>query len=118
MEKLFTPGKWFVAFCAIFVVVFVVRNYVRMSRIEAESKSYGETVFDWRYEPGRLKSTCEMLDAKVLKSDDNSATVEVSGKQHLSDLDKAGPDKTVECKAVVYIYRQDNHWQLGSIEVR
>ena len=139
MEKLFTPGKWFVGFCAIFVCIFMVRNYVHDEKIKELSKIAAQDIFEWQWPAKRIASSCDITDAQIVKADKNSATVTVKGVQKIapmadftadgqngseatatspSQTTNTGASTTSDCQALIKLYRQDNRWQLGSVEVQ
>lgn len=139
MEKLFTPGKWFVGFCAIFVCIFMVRNYVHDEKIKELSKIAAQDIFDWQWPAKKIVSSCDITDAQIVKADENSATVTVKGVQKItpmadsiadgqngseatpsspSQTTNAGTSTTSACQALIRLYRQNNSWQLGSVEVQ
>ena len=89
MEKLFTPGKWFVGFCAVFVCVFLAGRYVHDARLEEMSKVIAEDMFSYDFPELGIRSTCQIKEAHVLKTAENEAQVRVKGIQSIEVLQKA-----------------------------
>lgn len=120
MEKIFTPNKWFVLFCAVFIGIFASLNFVITTRLASEAKQYGVDIFSWVWLDKNLCATADMTDAKVLKRGENDAVVEVSGEQVVSPFEDNKPtDKGVKnsCKAILTFYRFNNDWKLGRVEL-
>ncbi|MBN8658914.1 MAG: hypothetical protein BWY75_00746 [bacterium ADurb.Bin425] len=113
MEKIFSPGKWFVGFCALFVCIFLALKYVHQARLEEMAKLAAADMFTWSWDGAGVQSSCEITKAKVLKSQDNDAEVMVEGVQKIT---KQGQSSTADCKAVLKMYRSHNNWMLGTME--
>jgi hypothetical protein len=139
MDKLFTPNRWFVLFCGVFIGVFALLQFVITVRLEAVAKNVGTHVFSWVWREKNLSSNANMTQAKVLHRSANDAVVEVSGEQWIAALAKPQgnePDKSSsspgdrsapmklnqgeksECKAVLTFYKQQNQWRLGKVELK
>jgi hypothetical protein len=121
MEKLFTPSKWFVLFCALFIAVFVALQFVVTTRLETVAEKVGEDIFTWVWFDKNLCSSADMNRAKVIKLNPNDAIVEISGEQTLCPFDEKLPSqwKTEKnsCRAVLTFYKLRNGWALGKVEL-
>jgi hypothetical protein len=121
MEKLFTPNKWFVLFCALFIGIFFTLQWVISTRIQTKAKEVGEDIFTWIWVDKNLCASADMTDAKILKRDANDAVVEVSGTQTVCPYGEKSPAganvQTSKCKAILTFYRQQNDWALGKVEL-
>lgn len=120
MENLFRPGKFFVIFCALIIIVVggthLFANYV----VAEKAKLDGVDVFTWEW-PGMLKSSAEITQADVIKKSDHDAIVRVKGTQTLTSA--GGKSETVDCNAVLTLYRSTNpastgKWELGKVELQ
>jgi hypothetical protein len=122
MDKIFVPNKWFVLFCALFIGVYATLNWVISARIQARAKTVGEDIFTWVWLDKNVCSSADMSEAHVLKRDENSTTVEVSGEQTVGPFDGSKscavtPGKA-HCQAVLTFYKSQNEWQLGRVELQ
>jgi hypothetical protein len=124
IEKVFRPGKWFVGFCAVLVVVWLAYQAVASARLGEEAKLVGQQIFDWSLhsDDSVWDSKAEMTDAKVLKKTDTMAIVEVRGKQNISEhpVDKSKPvaEDKGECGATLTFYKRSKNWVLGKVELQ
>lgn len=125
MEKIFTPNKWFVAFCGLLVLVFLSLKWVINTRIADEAKEIGQEIFTWSWDSQHWKSSAEMTGAEVLRVTDTDAIVKVQGKQVLTQLggdgqSVAGAPKSevVDCSATLTFYKSSNKWKLGKVELQ
>lgn len=140
MEKVFS---WpvLVSICAVFIVVWISLQAVTTMRLEAEASMIGDRIFSWSWPAENLQSRAEITEASIIHKGDNDAVVKVSGKQTLivsSNSDSAGKadeapgqekpgekpldlagnrSETVECSAVLTLYRQSGKWVLGRVEL-
>src|SRR5438105_4906009 len=89
MENIFRPGKWFVLFCGVLVVVVVALRYVANADLLSEAKRVGFNIFTWYWPGDNWNSRAEITDAKVLEKGDYDAVVRVQGKQFLTVGDNA-----------------------------
>ncbi len=122
MEKIFS---WpvLVSFCAIFIVTWVALQSVSNMRVEAKAQWFGDKVFSWNWPDEKMQSRAEITEASIVKKSDNDAIVKISGKQVLTvnpgtdSLDNSpGKTETVDCTAVLTLYRKNNDWELGRVE--
>lgn len=125
MEKIFTPNKWFVAFCGLLVVVFLSLKWVINMRIADEAKEIGQEIFTWKWDSLNWQSSAEMTGAEVLRVTDTDAIVKVQGKQVLTrssgdGQNEAGQPKreVVDCGATLTFYKSSNKWKLGKVELQ
>lgn len=123
MEKLFS-WKVLVSFCAVFIVTWVLLQAVSNMRIESEAQLIGESLFSWYWPGENWESKAAMTEASILRKSDNDAIIKVSGKQVLT-LRKPGDSldnspvrsETVDCSAVLTLYKQSGKWVLGRVEL-
>ena len=122
MEKIFS---WpvLVSFCAIFIVCWVALQSVSNMRVEAKAQFFGDKIFSWNWPDEKMQSRGEITEASIVKKSDNDAIVKISGKQVLTvnpgtdSLDNSpGKTETVDCAAVLTLYRKNNDWELGRVE--
>lgn len=123
MEKLFLSGKWFVGFCALFIVVWAALQIVANMRLESEAQMIGDEVFSWFWSGENVQSKAQMDEASIERKSDNDALVRVKGKQTLirynpgETLDiSGGRSETVDCSAMLTLYRKNDKWVLGRVE--
>jgi hypothetical protein len=120
MEKIFQPNKWFVGFCAMLILVFVLLQVVQYARLSDMAKIIGTDIFTWGWPDKNISSSCQITDAKVLSKTHTDAVVEIKGKQVLS-AEEIKPDtksETTECSAVLTLYRVNDRWELGKVELK
>jgi hypothetical protein len=125
MEKIFTPNKWFVLFCTVFIGIFVGLQYVIRERVETAAKQIGEQVFTWDWQDKNICSRARMSKAKIIKLTENDAVIQLSGEQEFSPLERAKPNpakpETLDhspCQATLTFYKQQNNWVLGRVELQ
>jgi hypothetical protein len=122
MEKLFTPNKWFVLFCALFIVVFATLRWVVDTRVQSTAKAVGEDIYSWVWRDKNVCSTADMTEARILKRDENQAVVEVSGEQTLAPFDGSEKSEVKACKSpckvTLTFYKLQNDWRLGRVELQ
>lgn len=123
MEKLFS-WKVLVSFCAVFVVTWVLLQAVTTMRLESEAKLIGDSIFLWQWPGENWQSQAEMTEASIISKGENDAVIKVTGKQKLTvhepgtSLDNSsGKSETVDCSAVLTLYRQSGKWVLGRVEL-
>lgn len=123
MEKLFTPNKWFVLFCAAFIAVFALLQYVISTRLQTEAKEQADAIYTWVWPDENLRSNARISDARVVKRTDKDAVVEVTGVQTLSPFEDLGKKIAVDeksgknqIKAILTFYKMKNEWVLGKVE--
>lgn len=124
LEKLFLSSKWFVVFCALFIVVWLALQVVSNMRLENESQIIGNNLFSWTWPERSWESRGDITKVSILQKTDNDAVVEVIGKQTLlkppetARLDReAQQSETVDCSAKLTLYRRNNKWVLGRVEL-
>ncbi len=124
MEKIFSPNRWFVLFCALLIFVWGALKLVADMNLAEYAKAMGAEVFTWSWTADpQQRSRIESVSAKVLARNANDATVEVIGTQLLqksgnNDGEQA-PDTAAKDKvrAVLTFYRLNNQWELGKVEI-
>ena len=123
MDKLFTPNKWLVLFCAVFVAIYATLNWVINSRLQATAKIYGDDIFSWVWMDKNVCAKADMSEAKVLQRSDTAAVVEVTGEQVVGPFDGSRPfpmkaSSSVVCKAKLTFYKLKDGWELGKVELQ
>ncbi|MBX9688581.1 MAG: hypothetical protein K2X27_17865 [Candidatus Obscuribacterales bacterium] len=123
MDKIFS-WKVLVSFCAVFIVTWIALQAVSNMRLESEAQMIGNAIFSWNWPDENWQSRAEMLEASILRKSDNDAVIKISGKQIISSpedgesLDNASSrSETVDCSAVLTLYKQSGRWVLGRVEL-
>ena len=123
MDKIFS-WKVLVSFCAVFIVTWVLLQTVSTMRLESEAELIGSNIYSWNWPGANWQSQAEMTEASIIRKGDNDAVVKVSGKQKLTAgkpagvLDNSPPrSETVDCSAVLTLYRKSGKWVLGRVEL-
>lgn len=116
MEKIFTPNRWFVMFCALLIVVWGALKYVGDMRLAEHAQLIAQkNIFEWRWPALNTNATVRSLKAHVVRRDGTDAVVEVTGRQLISTA--GGAPKISDCKAVLTFYRLQDQWRLGRVEL-
>ncbi|MDZ4834157.1 MAG: hypothetical protein SGJ27_10310 [Candidatus Melainabacteria bacterium] len=123
MEKLFTPNKWFVGFCALLIAVVATLKVVGDMHLAEYASTIGEDVFAWEWPELGMSSRVTAMKGHVIRRDANDAVVEVSGHQVVSKL---GPDNKIEKETVIEpdvhatltFYKRNSKWELGKVELK
>ena len=119
IENLFRPNKWFVGFFALFVVIWLIGQFVGNVRVGDDAKFYGAHIFTWRWPSMKWRSRADMTDARVIKKTGTEAIVEVRGKQEISGDGSRGNDvESDDCSATLTFYKYSNRWELGRVDLR
>jgi hypothetical protein len=122
MEKIFTPNRIFVLFCAALVAIWaslqVVSNQLLSTLAERDAKS----IMDWSWPDLKLSANVDSIRAEVTSRSATEARVKVSARQILRiALDDGTSYKEVgkptECSATLRYYRNNQHWILGGVEL-
>ncbi len=123
MEKIFSPNRWFVLFCALLVAVWLGLQAVVNLRVADEAKLVGQRIFTWSW-PGRhWASRAEITAAEVLRRSGTDAIVKIKGRQvltrpHAADGgDAAMSSVTTDVSATLTFYKASNNWVLGKVEL-
>jgi hypothetical protein len=120
MEKLFSPNRLFVSFCALLVIVFLCLQYVSNIVLAETAKVDGEKILNWQWPTVNLRGKATNIDTKILSKTSTEAVVEVDGKQSAEKLIAGGAAQEVvkptDCKLVLTYYHTDKHWILGRVE--
>lgn len=125
MEKIFTPNRWFVLFCALLILVWGALRIVADIRLCERAKSFGHIIFTWNWPDLALQSKVESINAQVLRRGSHDAVVTVTGRQVISKLPlsddqskiKESSTKT-DLKAILTFYRDQDKWELGKVELK
>ena len=123
MEKLFS-WKVLVSFCTVFVVSWIALQTVSNMRLEGEAELIGADIFCWNWPGENWQSRAQMTEASIISKSANDAVIKVSGKQQIiarppgKALDNlSGQSQTVDCSAILTLYRKSNRWVLGRAEL-
>jgi hypothetical protein len=123
MEKLFTPNKWFVGFCALLIAVVATLKIVGDMHLAEYASAIGSEIFEWQWPERGVSSRVTAMQGHVLRRDANDAVVEVSGHQVVSKLtaDHKIESETViepDVKATLTFYKRNSKWELGKVELK
>lgn len=120
MDRLFS-WKVLVSFCAVFIVTWIALQTVSNMRLETEAQMIGEGIFSWSWPGENWESTAQIKEASIIRKSDNDAVIKVSGKQQITagkPLDNSRTQsQTVDCSAVLTLYRKSGKWVLGRVEL-
>jgi hypothetical protein len=83
MDKIFTPNRWFVSFCALLVVAVFAWNFTRDQLILEEAKLIGRQEAEWSWPSQGISTNVDDIQAKILKRTEIYAQVGVKGKQKI-----------------------------------
>jgi hypothetical protein len=119
MEKIFRPGKWFVLFCGLFVLVWGARQYVSNAVLRDDAQRYAAYVFNWQWAGSDWASQANIVETDVLNHDDNDAVVKV--KAHQQFRQHANDQLAVaDCSAILKLYKRSTAhgviWELGEVQ--
>ena len=115
MENLLHPNKWFVAFCALFIIVFGLFQFVGILRLKDFGEEIGSEIYTFNWPEEKLRSTVRITDVQVVKKDDSDATLKIIGRQ---SLDTGAKQTDCDCTTVLKLYKQNNDWYLGNVELQ
>ena len=130
MEKIFTPNRWFVLFCALLILVWGALRIVADIRLCESAKAFGQIIFTWNWPDLALQSEVESINAQVLRRGAHDAVVTVTGRQVISKLplpdEQSKVDQTTieqsatktDLKAELTFYRLQDRWELGKVELK
>lgn len=117
MEKFFSPSKWFVGFCGLFIIVWLALGYIRDQRIKEEAMLLVDKHFSYRYPigDGSKKVLCEAQseNAKIIRRTTTDAQVQVSGKQ-IRTIDGVKTESAF--KGSITLYKNENIWRVGQLQ--
>lgn len=93
-------------------------------RLEAEAQMLAEDLFAWDWPGENWQSAAEITGSSIVSKSDNDAIIKISGKQKLTriqaekPLDNSGSEsQTVDCSAILTLYKQSGKWILGRVEL-
>lgn len=112
MDKIFTPNRWFVLFCALLIVIFGALTLVQDMHVAEFARQKGTEIFTWSWPSMNWQSNIVQVNSHVLRRDANDAVVEVTGRQVINGLNEC------ETKAVLTLYRLNSKWELGKVELK
>lgn len=122
MEKIFTPNRWFVLFCALLIVVVGSLKLVGDMHLAEFATEKGQEIFSWSWPDRNLTSSVVQARAHVIRRDANDAMVEFTGQQVLTNLPGDSrielDPKEANVKAVLTFYKLNSEWVLGKVELK
>lgn len=96
MEKIFTPNRWFIGFCALLIVVVGALKIVGDMHIAEEAKLVAQGIFNFDWPELGIESRVQSINAHVISHSEHDAVVEVTGRQYIAKL---APQPVAEPKA-------------------
>ena len=111
IDNLFQPGKWFVLFCGLFILVWGALQFVGNLRLSEEARFAASHVFTWDWTERGWSTKCSITDVSILHRTSTDATVMVNGNQSLCG------QKSDKFSALLSFYRLSNKWVLGKVEL-
>lgn len=115
MEKMFRPNRWFILFCALFLVVCGSYQLVGNLRLEETAKQAAADIFTWEWPVKHLKSQATITEISIVKKSDTDGIVKVKGQQTLMRRSD-NSHESVECNAVLTFYKKSGEWILSKVE--
>ncbi len=118
MEKIFTPNKWFVLFCGVLVIVWIVLQVVATLHLQALAREQAVQIFSWQW-LGFARSHALIEDAQLIKRSDTDAVVRVTAREMIvpdSAIVRMPKLSAVHCAALLTFYRVDKNWLLAKVE--
>lgn len=116
MDKFFSPSKWFVGFCGLFVCIFFALKYVHECHMQEIARVVATDMFSYSWPTSGINIVCDINEAKVLKADTNDAEVMVQGTQKIER--SSGDTSTSSCRALLKLYRANDKWFVGAMEAQ
>lgn len=86
MEKIFTPNRWFIGFCALLIVVVGALKIVGDMHLAEEAKLVAANIFSFDWPGLGVESRVSSINAHVISHSEHDAVVEVSGRQYIAKL--------------------------------
>lgn len=86
MEKIFTPNRWFIGFCALLIVVVGALKIVGDMHIAEEAKLVAQGIFNFDWPELGIESRVQSINAHVISHSEHDAVVEVTGRQYIAKL--------------------------------
>lgn len=119
MESLFRPGKWFVLFCGLFILIWGIKQYLSDCVVKGYADEFANRVFNWRWQGSDWASQAKIVETRVLNHSDTDATVEVKGQQELKE-NHSTQLATADCRAILKLYKRSTGrgviWELGEVQ--
>jgi hypothetical protein len=124
MEKFFTPNKFFLFFCVLFVLEFLGLQWVSYMHITDQAKLDGGHVFNWTWPSKNVRSIGQIYKTKILKRTNNDATIEIWAEKHMDQINNSPTAQPIQkkdtpidkCAVQLTYYRMNNKWFLGRVE--
>jgi len=120
MERIFRPTKWFVAFCALLVLIWGLYQLVAHLRVENDARQAAEEIFAWTWPDKSWDSKAQIARTCVRTRKAAESTVLVEGSQLLTRQPYGGtmPEtQRFDMKAILTFYRSGDSWVLGRVEL-
>src|ERR1700733_11438138 len=86
MEKIFTPIRIFVYFCAALIVIWACLQIVSNQLLSAIAEQDGKAILDWSWPGANLSANVDSIHAEVTSRTATDAIVKVSGKQTIRHM--------------------------------
>jgi len=122
MDKIFTPNRVFVYFCAALVAVWAGLQIVSNQLLSALAERDGKLILGWSWPDLNVSEQVDSVHTEVVSRSGTDAVVKVSGQQTLrKSLDDGKTYKEVgkptECSATLRYYHNNKSWILGGVEL-
>jgi hypothetical protein len=122
MDKIFTPNRVFVYFCAALIAVWAGLQFVSNQLLSALAERDGKSILSWSWPDRNLSEQVDSLHSQVVSRSATDAVVKVSGQQTLrKSLDDGKTytevGKPTECSATLRYYHNNKSWVLGGVEL-
>jgi hypothetical protein len=122
MDKIFTPNRVFVYFCAALVAVWAGLQIVSNQLLSALAERDGKSILGWSWPDLSVSEQVDSVHTEVVSRSGTDAVVKVSGQQTLrKSLDDGKTYKEVgkptECSATLRYYHNNKSWILGGVEL-
>jgi hypothetical protein len=122
MDKIFTPNRVFVYFCAALVAIWACLQLVSNQLLAALAERDGKSILGWSWPDLNLTEQVDSLHTEVVSRSATDAVVKVSGQQILRKTLDDGKTfqevgKPTECSATLRYYHNNKYWVLGGVEL-
>jgi hypothetical protein len=86
MEKFFSFNKFFLFFCVVFILEWLLLQAVSYMRLTGMAKLDGERILSWSWPDKDIKSVVQIYDTKILKREPADAVVKVLARQAIQPI--------------------------------
>jgi len=122
MDKIFTPNRIFVLFCAALVAIWACLQFVSNQLLSAMAERDGKAIMGWTWPQLKLAERVNSVHAQVISRSGTDAVVKVSAQQTLEKLLDDGISyqdvgKPTDCSATLRYYHNNKSWILGGVEL-